>query len=79
MGNQWVWCISEWIILYFFHSHSDFDLYLVLHPGLKLEYFRQQDWDEEWISNAGDLVRDEYIINYKGKEGLKATDPVVSY
>jgi hypothetical protein len=24
----------------------------VLHPGLKLEYFRQHGWEEEWIENA---------------------------
>lgn len=47
---------------------------IVLHPGLKLEYFRQQEWDEGWISNAEDLVREEYIINYQGKDP-KATVP----
>jgi len=42
----------------------------VLHPGLKLEYFRQQDWEEEWVDNAESLVRDEYIAHYEGKESL---------
>jgi hAT family C-terminal dimerisation region len=58
-----------------FCSHSDFDFCLVLHPGLKLEYFRQQNWEEYWISNAEHLVCEEYIISYEGKEGLKATVP----
>ena len=58
-----------------FFGHSDFDFCLVLHPGLKLEYFRQQNWEEDWISNAEDLVCQEYFINYKGKEGPKATAP----
>jgi hypothetical protein len=30
-------------------------------------YFRQQEWEEEWIDNAENLVREEYILNYEGK------------
>ena len=33
-----------------------FTLVSVLHPGLKLEYFRQQEWEDEWIDNMTDLV-----------------------
>lgn len=44
-------------------------LLLVLHPGLKLEYFRQQNWEESWIENAEDLVRKEYLRQYEGKHG----------
>ena len=40
---------------------------LVLHPGLKLEYFRQQEWKEEWINIAEKLVHDEYTSMYEGK------------
>ena len=58
-----------------FCSYSDFNLCLVLHPGLKLEYFQQQNWEEDWINNAEDLVYEEYIVNYDGKEGPKATTP----
>ena len=29
----------------------------VLHPGLKLEYFRQKEWEKEWIYEAEDIVR----------------------
>jgi hAT family C-terminal dimerisation region len=39
---------------------------MVLHPGLKLEYFRRQKWDEEWIEMVEDLTRDQYM-NYKRK------------
>ena len=42
---------------------------LVLHPGLKLEYFHQHDWEEEWIENAESLVCDKYVTCYEGKEG----------
>ena len=36
----------------------------VLHPGLKLEYFCIQDWEDEWIEVAEHLVCDEYIDAY---------------
>ena len=39
----------------------------VLHPGLRLEYFHQHDWEEEWIENAEMLVHDKYIACYEGK------------
>lgn len=39
----------------------------MLHPGLKLEYFRQQDWEAEWVDNAMELVREEYKAHYDGK------------
>jgi hypothetical protein len=47
----------------------------VLHPGLKLEYFRQHDWEEEWVENAEVLVRDKYTTCYEGKAGLAAAAP----
>jgi hypothetical protein len=40
---------------------------LVLHPGLKLEYFRIQDWEDEWIDVAENLVREEYIDAYENR------------
>jgi hypothetical protein len=32
----------------------------VLHPGLKLAYFRQQNWPLEWIENAKRITRTEF-------------------
>ena len=51
---------------------------MVLHPGLKLEYFRQQDWEEDWVDNAENLVCEEYITRYEGKSGpiLPAPDTI---
>jgi len=40
-------------------------LQLVLHPGLKLEYFCQQDWEDEWIDVAKNLVHEEYTYAYE--------------
>jgi hypothetical protein len=38
---------------------------MVLHPGMKLEYFRQHEWKEEWIEQAENMVREEYISLYE--------------
>ena len=38
---------------------------MVLHPGMKLEYFRNQGWEEEWIEQAETLVCEEYGAKYK--------------
>jgi hypothetical protein len=40
---------------------------LVLHPGLKLDYFRVQEWEEEWIDVAENLVCEEYIDAYENR------------
>jgi hypothetical protein len=40
-----------------------------------LEYFRQQDWEDEWIDNVENLIQEEYIVNYKGKGGLVTPAP----
>lgn len=53
---------------------------LVLHPRLKLRYFRQKEWEEEWIDNAEDLVHKVYVTQYEGKEdvvGANLNTPVV--
>ncbi|KAF8171027.1 hypothetical protein K438DRAFT_2059511 [Mycena galopus ATCC 62051] len=36
----------------------------VLHPNIKLEYFRSRRWEREWIDTAKSLVRVEYDSNY---------------
>lgn len=38
---------------------------MVLHPGMKLEYFRNQKWEDEWIEQAETLVREEYAAKYE--------------
>jgi hypothetical protein len=37
----------------------------VLHPGLKLEYFRRQQWEKAWIEQAETMVREEYAASYE--------------
>jgi hypothetical protein len=51
----------------------------VLHPGLKLEYFRQHQWEKEWIEQAKKMVREEYAANYEKaaeSEETSKTSPV---
>ncbi|TFK48644.1 hypothetical protein OE88DRAFT_1605098, partial [Heliocybe sulcata] len=39
----------------YYSCTDDSDVYqiaMVLHPGLKLEYFRKHDWEPEWIATA---------------------------
>jgi hypothetical protein len=57
---------------------------MVLHPGLKLEYFRRHQWEDEWIEQAENMVREEFILSYE-KTGVtpddtatKASSPEVS-
>jgi hypothetical protein len=40
----------------------------VLHPGLKLEYFRQHKWELEWIKQAKSLVREAFMGMYAVKQ-----------
>src|SRR6266852_5674764 len=35
---------------------------LVLHPGLKLDYFHVQEWEDKWINVAENLVHEKYIV-----------------
>jgi hypothetical protein len=39
----------------------------VLHPALKLEYFRTHNWKAEWIEVVEELVREVYKKDYKVK------------
>ena len=44
----------------------------VLHPGLKLEYFRQQKWENDWIETAETIMHEEYTTTYEGNHGAHA-------
>jgi hypothetical protein len=48
-------------------SSSAYHIAMILHPGMKLEYFRKQRWLKTWIETAQDseLVQDEYITRYQ--------------
>jgi hypothetical protein len=38
-----------------------------MHPAYKAEYFVKQNWEDDWIKTAKDLVRTEWDENYKPK------------
>ncbi|GBE87594.1 putative AC9 transposase [Sparassis crispa] len=44
---------------------SVYRITMVLHPGLKLEYFKKREWDPTWIDAAENLTREEYIGTYE--------------
>ena len=46
------------------HYHSKC-IYLVLHPKHKLRYFEKQNWEENWIKTAEEIVQEEFKQNYK--------------
>jgi hypothetical protein len=46
-------------------SSAAYRVAMVLHPGMKLEYFQQQDWEDAWVDTAEKLVHDEYAASYK--------------
>ena len=48
------------------------DKTLVLHPGLKLEYFRQQNWEPDWIEMAENITQEEYFDAYEGHVKMSA-------
>ncbi|KAJ7351202.1 hypothetical protein DFH08DRAFT_694367 [Mycena albidolilacea] len=41
---------------------------MVLHPSLKLEYFRLRKWDQNWIDTAEQIVQDEFHLSYKSHD-----------
>jgi len=61
--------------IYILNTHS----MTVLHPALKLEYFCQHEWEEDWIDTALQLVQDEYTARYEkalpAEESPVATKP----
>lgn len=40
---------------------------LVLHPGYKLEYFKNAGWDETWVDTAKALVRKQFDLRYASR------------
>jgi hypothetical protein len=46
-------------------SSSTYRIAMVLHPGMKLEYFRKQRWLKTWIETAQELVEEEYVLRYQ--------------
>lgn len=47
----------------------DSTLYLlfftVLHPQYKLQYFKESDWQQEWIDTAEEMLRTQFETHYR--------------
>ena len=48
----------------------------VLHPRHKLQYFRNANWDDAWITTATTIVHDEFMRAYAD---LPVDEPAVIY
>ena len=46
------------------NSSNVYRIAMVLHPGMKLEYFHNKKWEVEWIEQAETLVQEEYAAKY---------------
>ena len=51
---------------------------MVLHLGMKLEYFRTHEWEAEWIGEAERLVRTKYVEQYEQQADKAPTTPSTS-
>jgi hypothetical protein len=47
------------------NASSVYRIAMVLHPGMKLEYSRNQKWEQDWIEEAECLVREVYVMKYE--------------
>jgi hypothetical protein len=56
-------------------ASSTYRIAMILHPGMKSEYFKQQEWPDSWIETAEALVRDEYASVYKKQPDVVSTCP----
>ena len=57
-------------------SSTTYRIAMILHPGMKLEYFRNQKWEEEWIEEAESLVREGYVAGYEKMARDSDTTPM---
>lgn len=57
-------------------SSNVYRIAMVLHPGMKLEYFRYQKWENAWIVQAEDLVYEEYSARYEKNPTPTSVEPI---
>ncbi|KAL1937047.1 hypothetical protein VTO73DRAFT_15573 [Trametes versicolor] len=48
---------------------------MILHPRYKIQYFKDQDWQEEWIAAAIEITRTEWETYYKPGSRDRDTPP----
>ena len=57
--------MSKFLLFIFSHKLT---YIIVLHPRHKLSYFKTTRWEDEWITTAEQLVRDEFTNSYMNTE-----------
>lgn len=50
----------------------------MLHPGLKLQYFKNNGWEDEWVEMAEMLTRSKYEQVYEKKAPTDSASENVS-
>ena len=43
---------------------STTNIWIVLHPHYKMDYFKQAKWKVDWINTAHDLIHTTYDLSY---------------
>ena len=51
---------------------------MVLHLGMKLEYFCNHEWEAEWIGEVERLVQTKYVKQYEQQADEAPTTPLTS-
>ena len=46
-------------------SSHIYHIAMILHPGMKINYFCNQKWEEDWIEQAKTLIWEVYAANYE--------------
>jgi hypothetical protein len=57
--------MSEHTLYFSLFSTSNYPM-LVLHPCHKLRYFENAGWERQWITDAEQILRDEFERSYAG-------------
>jgi hypothetical protein len=59
-------------------SSTIYQIAMILHPSMKLNYFHNQKWEGEWIKEAESLVQDKYVTKYEKSANKPDVTPSMS-
>ncbi len=55
---------------------ADYDI--VLHPQYKTEYFVEEDWEEDWITEARNIITEQWNKYYRDNDVAQEVQAPVS-
>ncbi len=61
------------LILVTYHGHDE-----VLHPQYKTDYFVDEEWEEEWIVAARDIITERWNTFYRDNDVVQDDQAAVS-